>query len=119
MPYHTALSLIGMVLSFTTEDIDHRDIVLTCTRIGRKPVLIMAYAALTFSFATSPLYFHYFRDTNPYWILPGCFFQAVGGGIPVIFTTLYSIAADVTDEKNRSVASPEPAPAPPTSSTTD
>lgn len=67
----------------------------------------MAFLGLTFSFATSPLYFTYFRDTSPYWILPGCIFQAVGGGIPVIFTTLYSITADVTDEKNRFISIPK------------
>lgn len=70
----------------------------------------MSFSGLAFSFATSPMYFTYFRDINPYWILPGCIFQAIGGGIPVIFTTLYSIAADVTDEKNRFVGTPSPAP---------
>ncbi|MBE3046133.1 hypothetical protein IMZ48_27065 [Candidatus Bathyarchaeota archaeon] len=62
---------------------------------------MMAYAGVAVSFGTSPLYFHYYRDTNPYWILPGCLFQAVGGGIPVAFSMLYAMAADVTDEKNR------------------
>lgn len=38
---------------------------------------------------------------NPYWMLPGCLFQVVGGGIPVAFSMLYAIAADVTDEKNK------------------
>ena len=64
---------------------------------------MMAYGGVTFSFATSPFYFTYFRDTNPYWILPGCLFQAVGGGVPVAFSMLYAIAADVTDEQNRCV----------------
>lgn len=91
-----------MVISIY-DDICRLNGVLTSLRIGRKPVLIMSFMGMTFSFATSPLYFTYFRDSNPYWILPGCIFQAVGGGIPVAFTTLYSIAADVTDEKNRFV----------------
>ena len=61
----------------------------------------MAYSGLMFGIVTSPLYFHYYRDTNPYWILPGCLFQAVGGGVPVAFTMLYAIGTDVTDEQNR------------------
>lgn len=85
------------------DDVCLWDTLLTSLRIGRKPVLIMAFSGLALSFATSPMYFSYLRGINPYWILPGCIFQAVGGGIPVIFTTLYSIAADVTDEKNRFV----------------
>lgn len=69
-------------------------------------MLIVAYTGLTVSFATSPLYFHYYRDANPYWMLPGCIFQVVGGGIPVAFSMLYAIASDVTDEQNRRVPSP-------------
>lgn len=61
----------------------------------------MAYSGLMFGIVTSPLYFKYNRDANPYWMLPGSLFQAVGGGVPVAFTMLYAIAADVTDEQNR------------------
>lgn len=61
----------------------------------------MAYSGLMFGISTSPIYFHYYRDLNPYWMLPGCLFQAVGGGVPVAFTMLYAMATDVTDEQNR------------------
>ena len=63
----------------------------------------MAYLGVGVSFSLTPFYFKHFRAMNPYWMLPGCLFQAVGGGIPVTFSMLYAIAADVTDEKNRRV----------------
>jgi len=70
-------------------------------RLGRKPVLIFSYGGVCFSFATTPLYFHYFRNINPYFILIGSVGQAFGGGIPVALSTLYAIATDVTSEEER------------------
>ncbi|SPO06115.1 uncharacterized protein DNG_08804 [Cephalotrichum gorgonifer] len=70
-------------------------------RIGRKPVIILTYSNLAFGSMTMPFTFPYLRNINPYWMLVGCLFQAIGGGIPVMFTTIYSMVADVTDEKNR------------------
>lgn len=75
-------------------------------RIGRKPTAILSYSSLAFSFATSPLMlgeFKYILRANPNIILYGSIFQIIGGGIPVLMTTLYATVADVSSEKDKYV----------------
>jgi MFS family permease len=73
-------------------------------RIGRKPTALLAYGGLALSFLFSPFLFstltHQVRR-NPYLLMCGAIFQLVGGGVQVLLATLYAIAADVSEEKDK------------------
>lgn len=75
-------------------------------RVGRKPTAIFAYVGLAASFSFSPLLFGVFQDhlrRNPYILMTGSLWILLGGGVPVLFNTLYAIAADVSTEQQKYV----------------
>lgn len=67
----------------------------------------MAYLGLAISFAFTPIMLGYFKATvrrNPYILMFGCVLQLFGGGITVLFATLYAVAADVSSDQDKSVS---------------
>lgn len=73
-------------------------------RIGRRPTVLFSYGGLAFSFSLSPLMLgpgKYAMRENPYMLLTGSVFTLFGGGIPVLFSTLYAVASDVSTEENK------------------
>ncbi|KAI9149369.1 MFS efflux pump atnC [Paramyrothecium foliicola] len=73
-------------------------------RIGRKPTVLLSYGGLALSFAFAPVVLKgmaFAIRRHPYFIMLGAPFQLVGGGVPVLIATLYAIAADVSEEKEK------------------
>lgn len=78
-------------------------------RIGRRPVLVLSYAGLVASFFFGPLMLARgpgFVASNPGILFVGGLFQLVGGGVPVLLATLYSVAADVSSDKEKYTTPP-------------
>ncbi|KEY73320.1 hypothetical protein S7711_01436 [Stachybotrys chartarum IBT 7711] len=76
-------------------------------RIGRKPVAFVAYFGLALSFAFAPFTLGSLSQairTNPYVLMLGSLFLLVGGGLQVLLATLYAMAADVSDEKDKAAS---------------
>lgn len=75
-------------------------------KIGRKPTVLLSYAGVAASFLFAPFGLgtqrDYIRD-HPYILMAGSVFQLIGGGVPVLLSTLYAIVADVSDEKDKYV----------------
>lgn len=72
--------------------------------IGRKPIILMAYGAQAVSFCLTPFALGELRmivRENPYILLWGTLFTLIGGGVPVLMSTFYAIAADVSTEKDK------------------
>jgi PCFT/HCP family folate transporter-like MFS transporter 1/3 len=73
-------------------------------KVGRRPTALFAYSGLWMSFALSTTFLGSFKYTirrHPYYLMFGNFWLLFGGGAHVLIATLYAIAADVTDEKDR------------------
>ncbi|KAK0383522.1 hypothetical protein NLU13_9433 [Sarocladium strictum] len=73
-------------------------------KIGRKPTVLLSYGGMAVSFMFAPLLLGTCRDyvrEHPYVLMTGAVFQLVGGGVPVLLSTLYAIVADVSDEKDK------------------
>ncbi len=73
-------------------------------RIGRKPTLLISYTGVLISFAFAPLLLGPWKNiirANPYLLLCGNVWLLIGGGVPVLLATLYSIAADVSTEQEK------------------
>lgn len=73
-------------------------------KIGRKPTIMFAYLGIVITFGLGPLMLRYVQQPirdNPYLMMTGCVFQFIGGGIPVLLSTLYAVAADVSSEKEK------------------
>nr|XP_036574561.1 membrane protein C14C4.07 [Colletotrichum truncatum]KAF6781010.1 membrane protein C14C4.07 [Colletotrichum truncatum] len=70
-------------------------------RIGRKAVLLLAYAGTVISFTWTPFFLANFPEANIYFLLFGMVFSVIGGGIVVVFNNVYAMAADVSTEKDR------------------
>lgn len=73
-------------------------------KVGRKPIVILSYSGVAVAFGVGPIVMKCFQDqlrANPYLLLGGNLFQIIGGGIPVLMPTLYSIAADVSSEEDK------------------
>ncbi|KAH7152136.1 major facilitator superfamily domain-containing protein [Dactylonectria estremocensis] len=89
-------SVLGLIIAFPYG--------MLADKIGRKPTIIFAYSGVAFSFGIGPFFLkqllHQVRD-NPYWLLAGAVFQIFGGGIPVLLSTTYAMAADVSTEENK------------------
>jgi MFS family permease len=73
-------------------------------KIGRKPTVMLAWSGIAVCFLFAPFSMKAFQGElreKPYLLILGGFFQIFGGGIPVMFSTLYSIAADVSSEEDK------------------
>ena len=73
-------------------------------KIGRKPTVLLSYGGMAVSFMFAPFMLGTHRDyfrRNPYVLMVGSIFSLVGGGVPVLLSTLYAIVADVSDEKEK------------------
>jgi PCFT/HCP family folate transporter-like MFS transporter 1/3 len=73
-------------------------------KIGRKPTVIFSYAGVAFSMGIGPFFLKDLSNLirhHPNWLLVGSIFQIFGGGIPVLLSTLYAIAADVSSEEQK------------------
>ena len=73
-------------------------------KIGRKPTLMFSWVGIAVCYLFAPFSikaFHGSLRDRPYLLVLGGFFQIFGGGIPVLMSTLYSIAADVSTEENK------------------
>ncbi|KAI5461453.1 major facilitator superfamily domain-containing protein [Mariannaea sp. PMI_226] len=89
-------SVIGLLVAFPYG--------MMSDKIGRKPTVIFSYAGVAFSMGIGPFFLkdlqQLIRD-KPYILLIGSIFQLFGGGIPVLLSTLYAIAADVSSEEEK------------------
>ncbi|KAF5026536.1 hypothetical protein F66182_1396 [Fusarium sp. NRRL 66182] len=89
-------SVIGLLVAFPYG--------IMSDKIGRKPTVMFAYGGVAVTFLFSPFslkaYSAELRE-HPYIMLIGGFFQIFGGGVPVMISTLYSIAADVSSEEHK------------------
>ena len=75
--------------------------------IGRKPTLMLSYGGVAISFLLSPSMLgtlSYAVRKSPFILILGSFMQLIGGGVPVMMSTLYSIASDVSTDENKSVS---------------
>jgi MFS family permease len=75
-------------------------------KIGRKPIVMFSWIGIAICFLFAPFSikaFHGSLRDRPYLLVLGGFFQVFGGGVPVLMSTLYSIAADVSTEENKYV----------------
>ncbi|KAF6803475.1 major facilitator superfamily transporter [Colletotrichum sojae] len=70
-------------------------------RIGRKPVLLLAYLGTVLSFSWAPLLLSLFPAADIRLLFAGMLFTLVGGGIVVMFNNVYAMAADVSTEHDR------------------
>ncbi|KAI1056734.1 hypothetical protein LB507_001838 [Fusarium sp. FIESC RH6] len=73
-------------------------------KIGRKPTLMFSWIGIAVCYLFAPFSIKAFQGSlrdRPYVLVLGGFFQIFGGGIPVLMSTLYSIAADVSTEENK------------------
>ncbi|KAF7558684.1 hypothetical protein G7046_g5482 [Stylonectria norvegica] len=89
-------SIIGLVVAFPYG--------MMADKLGRKPTVIFAYFGVTISFTFGPIMLWVFQmqiRRNPYLLMLGSAFQVLGGGVPVLLNTLYSIAADVSTETDK------------------
>ncbi|KAF5007802.1 hypothetical protein FDECE_5885 [Fusarium decemcellulare] len=89
-------SIIGLVVAFPYG--------MMSDKIGRKPTIIFAWSGLAVAFLFAPFSLKVWQTTlreDPYVVLMGAFFQLFGGGIPVMLSTLYAVAADVSTEQNK------------------
>ena len=74
--------------------------------IGRKPTLMLSYGGVAISFLMSPFMLGtlaYAVRRNPGILVFGSFMQLIGGGVPVMMSTLYSVASDVSTDENKCV----------------
>lgn len=72
--------------------------------IGRKPVIALAYVGLALEVTVLPLLLWLAKvplRRNPWLLALVSLFILVGGGIYVMFATLYAVAADVSTERDR------------------
>jgi MFS family permease len=76
--------------------------VLTDDRWGRRPVLLLSYAGIVLSFSFGPLLLRLEVPISIWLMLIGSTMTLVGGGIPVMINTIYSMASDVSTEETRS-----------------
>ncbi|KAF4466490.1 mfs transporter [Fusarium albosuccineum] len=89
-------SIIGLVVAFPYG--------MMSDKVGRKPTIIFAWSGLAAAFLFAPFSLKVWQTTlrdDPYVVLLGAFFQLFGGGIPVMLSTLYAVAADVSTEQNK------------------
>lgn len=73
-------------------------------KIGRKPTVLFSWAGIAVCFLFAPFSIKAFQGElreKPYLLIMGGFFQIFGGGVPVMLSTLYSIAADVSSEEDK------------------
>ncbi|RFN49500.1 mfs transporter [Fusarium flagelliforme] len=89
-------SLVGLVVAFPYGTMSDK--------IGRKPTLMFSWVGIAVCYLFAPFSIKAFQGSlrdRPYMLVLGGFFQIFGGGIPVLMSTLYSIAADVSTEENK------------------
>ncbi|KAM0348034.1 hypothetical protein ACHAPU_004537 [Fusarium lateritium] len=89
-------SLVGLLVAFPYG--------MMSDKIGRKPTVMFAWGGIAVTFLFAPFSikaFHGELREKPYLLIMGGFFQLFGGGVPVMLSTLYSIAADVSSEENK------------------
>ncbi|KAM0240581.1 hypothetical protein ACHAPO_002482 [Fusarium lateritium] len=89
-------SLIGLIVAFPYGTMSDK--------IGRKPTIMFAWVGIAVCFLFAPFSIKAFQGSlrdRPYILVLGGFFQVFGGGVPVLMSTLYSIAADVSTEENK------------------
>lgn len=73
-------------------------------RMGRKPTVLLSFGGLAASFYLTPFMLGPSKDSireHPYILLIGTMFTLIGGGIPVLITTLFAMISDVSTEKNK------------------
>lgn len=73
-------------------------------KIGRRPTLIFAYFGVMVPLSFGPFMLQKYQlviRENPYLMMWGSVFQLLGGGFPVMLSTIYAIAADVSVEKEK------------------
>ncbi|KAF7550052.1 hypothetical protein G7Z17_g5968 [Cylindrodendrum hubeiense] len=89
-------SILGLIIAFPYG--------MMADKIGRKPTVIFAYSGVAVSFGFGPLFLKAMQQPirdNPYLLLIGTGFQLFGGGVQVLLTTFYAIAADVSSEEEK------------------
>ncbi|KAF4962800.1 hypothetical protein FSARC_9138 [Fusarium sarcochroum] len=89
-------SLVGLVVAFPYG--------MMSDKIGRKPTILFAWGGIAVTFLFAPFSIKAFQGSlreHPYLLVTGGFFQIFGGGVPVMLSTLYSIAADVSSEEDK------------------
>ncbi|RGP73028.1 mfs transporter [Fusarium sporotrichioides] len=89
-------SVIGLIVAFPYGTMSDK--------IGRKPTIMFAWIGIAVCFLFAPFSIKAFQGSlrdRPYVLVLGGFFQVFGGGIPVLMSTLYSIAADVSTEEDK------------------
>ncbi|KAK5993615.1 Efflux pump ustT-like protein [Cladobotryum mycophilum] len=91
--FHSVLSLLVTFPFGTLAD-----------KIGRKPTALFSYAGIALSLFFGPFMLGTMQRevrSNPYILVLGSLFLFLGGGIQVLLAALYSIAADVSSEKEK------------------
>ncbi|KAH6987755.1 major facilitator superfamily domain-containing protein [Ilyonectria sp. MPI-CAGE-AT-0026] len=89
-------SVLGLIIAFPFG--------MMADKIGRKPTVIFAYSGVALTFGIGPFALKIFQQQirdNPYVLLTGSLFQLLGGGVPVLLSTFYAIAADVSSEEDK------------------
>jgi MFS family permease len=73
-------------------------------RVGRKPVILLAYGGMALGNCLIPLMLGPWKHTlrgTPNLMLALSLLNFIGGGIPVLMATVFAMAADVSNDENK------------------
>ncbi|CRK38563.1 hypothetical protein BN1723_015352, partial [Verticillium longisporum] len=71
-------------------------------RMGRKPAFFLAYVGILLGFGWGPFVLTLSHFPSIWVLLLGHVFFLIGGGVPLAINNIYAMAADVSNEANRS-----------------